>query len=79
MAIINWITIYVHTSSYADVNFWISFWSIKKRPIPATEMAFIAMAIIDSPRGICSWFTANVANFTAISLAIYRLKWDENI
>ena len=42
------------TSSYAIAILSISFLSIKKRPIPATDMALIAIASMDFPNGICS-------------------------
>ena len=41
-------------SSYAIAILSISFLSIKKRPIPATDMALMAMASMDFPNGICS-------------------------
>lgn len=48
--------------------------SIKKRPIPATNMDLIAMDIIDFSKGICSCVSANLLNVVAVSLAICKLK-----
>lgn len=42
------------TVSYAIAILSTSFSTIKKQPIPATDMAFIVMANMDLPNGICS-------------------------